>query len=161
MVVEDGGALVKAPRVPGVAIAEALVIEMMAKLVAQGAEKRSERCDLFAHRGLHPNANQLGSGIVIAEKLDGPAAFPRTDRPRCENACSRRFNLVEARKGVQKFGAGVVNRGNRSRGQRGLDCLGRNLDAFVLRQAEGPVLVASEEVGEQRRFARSPVGDHG
>jgi hypothetical protein len=54
MVVEHGGALVEPASVPRVNKAELLEVEIMAELVAEGAQKRAERSDFLPHCRSHP-----------------------------------------------------------------------------------------------------------
>src|SRR5581483_4824474 len=69
MVVKHGGALIETASVPRIAEAEFLKIEMMAKLMAEGAQKRAERCDFLAHRCSHPYADQFAVRRVVAKLL--------------------------------------------------------------------------------------------
>jgi hypothetical protein len=55
---------------------------MMTEFMAERAEKRSKRSNLLADCRPHPHANQLGLGIVIAEKLGSPSAPVRADGSR-------------------------------------------------------------------------------
>lgn len=57
MVVEQGGPLVKPPRMPGVPKSEAVEIEMVAELVAKRSQESSERGGLLAYRGFSPDAD--------------------------------------------------------------------------------------------------------
>jgi len=72
MMVEGCGALVEAACVPRVAKPELLIVEVVAELMAQSAQKRSEGRDLLAHRCPHPDADQHRVGSVVPEKLGGP-----------------------------------------------------------------------------------------
>lgn len=106
-------ALVKSSGVPGVGIPEKLKVKVMAKLVAESAEKRSERGDMIANGGPHPNADQFGFRIVIAKDLRGPSAFSGPDGSGRENKGVRRFDFVEPSEGAQKFAAGLANGSDR------------------------------------------------
>jgi hypothetical protein len=55
MVIEHGRSLVEATSMPGILERELLKVEMMAELVAKGAQKCAKRCDLFAHRRSQPD----------------------------------------------------------------------------------------------------------
>jgi len=57
IVVEHGGSLVEPARVPRINKSELLEVEMMAELVAEGAQKRAERRDFFPHCRSHPYAD--------------------------------------------------------------------------------------------------------
>ena len=76
MVVEYARPLVEAPCVPRISEAELLEIEMVTKLVAQGAQECAERRDLLTNRRPHPDANQHAVGSVVAEQLERPV-LPR------------------------------------------------------------------------------------
>ena len=65
MVVKESGTLIKATSVRGVPKAEKLEIKLMAKLVAQRAQKRAKRGDLLAHRGPHPDTNNVFLWFII------------------------------------------------------------------------------------------------
>jgi hypothetical protein len=67
-VVQGGGALIKATRVPGIGEWESVKVEVMAELMAKGAQARSERRDLLADRRSHPEADGR-IRVIIAEKF--------------------------------------------------------------------------------------------
>jgi len=67
MMVENSGAPVEASRVPRIAELEQLVIEMVTELMAQRAQKRPERCDLFLPRRPHPQPHEHRRRVVVAE----------------------------------------------------------------------------------------------
>jgi hypothetical protein len=58
VVVERSSTLVKAACVPRLAPPEASAVEVMAKLVAKGAEERAEGGDLFPDGGPHPETDE-------------------------------------------------------------------------------------------------------
>ncbi len=58
VVIERSSAPVKAACMPRLAPPEALAVEVMAKLVAKGAEERAERGDLFPDGGPHPETDE-------------------------------------------------------------------------------------------------------
>jgi len=95
VMVKRSSTLVKAARMPRLAKPEALAIEVMAKLVAEGAEERAERGDLFPDGGPHPETDEHSSGIVVPEQLDRRAAFANSQRAGCEHSDPWRANLVE------------------------------------------------------------------
>jgi len=65
---------------PRLAKPEALAVEVMAKLVAEGAEERAERGDLFTDGGPHPETDEHRFGIVVPEQLDRRTAFADSKR---------------------------------------------------------------------------------
>jgi hypothetical protein len=65
---------------PRLAKPEALAIEVMAKLVTEGAEERAERGDLFPDGGPHPETDEHRFGIVVPEQLDRRTAFANSKR---------------------------------------------------------------------------------
>ena len=73
MVVKHCGTLIKAAGVPGVPRPESLVVKVVAKFVTQRAEKCPKRGNLLADRSSHPDADELGLGIIISEE---PVAQP-------------------------------------------------------------------------------------
>jgi len=48
---------------------ELLIIEMMAKLVAKSAEECTEGRDFLSHCRPHPDADQHGIRVIVAEEL--------------------------------------------------------------------------------------------
>jgi len=68
VVVKSSGAHIKAASVRRLTKPEPLTVEMMAELVTERAQERSERRHLLPHCCLRPNANQSGSGRIIAER---------------------------------------------------------------------------------------------
>src|ERR1022692_3845877 len=58
VVIERSSAPVKAACMPGLAPPETLAVEVMAKLVAEGAQKRTVRGDLFLDGGPHPETDE-------------------------------------------------------------------------------------------------------
>lgn len=69
--IQGCGALVEAASVPGIAESELQEVQMMAELMAQGAQERSKRCDVFPNRCPHPDTDLHGIGVIVAEKLCG------------------------------------------------------------------------------------------
>lgn len=106
MMVEGGSALVEPACMPGIRECEAVEVEVMAELVAEGAEERPERSDLFANRRAYPDADQHGIGVVVAEKLGcGVFANAKWSGGKDANAATR--DLVEIRAGCEKVIAGA------------------------------------------------------
>ncbi len=83
MVIERSRPFVESTSVPGVR--KSLEIQMMAKLVAQGAQECSEGGDFLADGCSHPDADQDRIWVVVAEELDRRTA-PDTKRPGGEHA---------------------------------------------------------------------------
>src|SRR3974390_1340844 len=73
VVVERGGALIKATCMPGLREPETLAVKVMAKLVAEGTEQRSERGNLFPDSRPQPETDEHRSRIVVPEQLDRAA----------------------------------------------------------------------------------------
>jgi len=80
MMVQSSRSLIKAACVPRVRKVELLEIEMMAELVAEGAQERSEGCDLLPHCRPHPDPDHHGFGSVVPEKLGAPTFWTRNGR---------------------------------------------------------------------------------
>jgi len=74
MVVQHRGPLVEAASMPGIPKSEPMEIEMMAELMAERAQECSERCDLLPNGRSHPDSNQHGRRVVVAEELGSPAS---------------------------------------------------------------------------------------
>ena len=58
MVVERSSTFVKAACMPRLPKPETLAVEVMAELVAEGAQKRTVRGDLFLDGGPHPETDE-------------------------------------------------------------------------------------------------------
>ena len=100
--VKHGGAFVESSRVPRIGKAELFVVEMMAKLVAKGAQERTERGDLFSHRRSHPHAHHDGFGSVVSEQFGRPL-FASSQRSSGEYPDAALWNSVELGCGFQNF----------------------------------------------------------
>ena len=98
MVVERSSTLVKAACMPRLVKPEALAVEVMAKLVAEGAEERAERGDLFPDGGPHPETDEHRSGIVVPEQLDRRTAFADSKRAGRKHSDRGLANQVETRR---------------------------------------------------------------
>ena len=85
VVIQRSSAFVKAACVPRFRKTEALAVEMMAKLVAEGAKERSERGDLFPDGGPHPETDEHSFGTIVAEQLNGRATLTNSKRPGCKH----------------------------------------------------------------------------
>jgi hypothetical protein len=73
--IERGGAFIEAAGVPGIAKSKAVDVEMVAELVAEGAQKGSKRGDLLANGRSHPDPDEHRRGMVVPKKL-GRGALP-------------------------------------------------------------------------------------
>jgi hypothetical protein len=93
-VVQGGGALVEATRVPGIGKPESLKVQVMAELMAKGAQERSERRDLLANRRSHPDADEHRIRMVVAEKFRG-RVFPDAKGPGGKHADAAPRYLVK------------------------------------------------------------------
>src|SRR5258708_2953405 len=93
-VVQRGGALVESAGVPGIGKPESLKVEVMAELMAEGAQERSERRDVLANRCSHPDADEHGITAVVAEKFRR-RVFPDAQGPGCKHADAAPGNLVK------------------------------------------------------------------
>ena len=158
--VKHGGALVKAPGMPGIPVPESLVVKVVAKFVTQRAENCAERRDLLADCGLHPDADEPGLGIIISEDLSGPATLAAAERPGREDSNLSPFHLVEISCDVQKLGTCLPDCCGCPRLKRRFKGYRWRPQAMVLWNVEDPVPVAFEEIGEQDRLAGFTVGEH-
>ena len=95
MVIERSSALVKAACMPRLAKPEALAVEVMAKLVAEGAQERAKRGDLFPDGGPHPEADEHRFGIIVPEQLDRRTVFADSQRPGSKYSDRGLANQVE------------------------------------------------------------------
>lgn len=132
----------------------------MAELVAKRAEECSISCDLLAHGGPHPHADEFGVGMVVAEEFVSPAAFPAADRPGGKDPDGSPFNMVEVRRGVQELFTRKMDRRNRPLLERRFKGGGDHLQTIVSRNVEGVVLVAPDKISEQDPLARLAIGEH-
>ena len=79
MVIEGSGAFIKAAGVPGITKSKPVEVEMVAELVAEGAQKGSKRGDLFANGRSHPDPDEHCRWVVVPKKL-GRGALPDAQR---------------------------------------------------------------------------------
>ena len=117
VVIQNRRALVEPPRMRRAAETESLAVEMVAELVAEGAEKSSEGGDLFFDRRAGPEPNHPCAGSVVAEQLRGPA-FANPQRASRQRSDLRLGNIVETRCGCEKVSAGGLD----SRARAALHC---------------------------------------
>ncbi len=94
VVVERRRPFVEAACVPRIPKSETLEIQMMAELVAQRAQERSERGHFLAHGSPHPHADQHGIRVIVAEEFRSAVAAD-SQRSRGEHANVARGNVVE------------------------------------------------------------------
>jgi hypothetical protein len=114
MVIERGRALVEATSVPRVAKSKTLEVKMMAELMAQSAQKRSERGDLLANGRSHPDPNQHRRWVVVSEKLDR-GVFPDAQGSGGKHADGACPDLVKIGGGCEKLCARPANVSDRIR----------------------------------------------
>ena len=95
MVIKSCGAFIKASGVPRVPIPKLLVVEVVAKLVAEGAEECSVGGNPLAHGRPHPDSDNFGLGMIVSKELGGPTALPTADRPGREDPDWSACNFVE------------------------------------------------------------------
>src|SRR5215831_18043033 len=75
VVVECCGAFIEAARVGRGAPPEPLRVQVVTKLVAQGAEERAEGGHVLADGRPHPDPDPHGGGRVVPEELKSPPAL--------------------------------------------------------------------------------------
>src|SRR5579864_7851088 len=120
---------------------------MMTELMAQGAQKRAERCDFLAYRRSHPHSDQHRIRRVISEKLEGPAfTNPQWSRRKHSDAAVR--YSVEFGSSRKKLRAGKVDFRNLSSLHRQLYCVRNRRQLPVLRKIE-----RCDPVAFQKTFA--------
>src|ERR1035438_8482929 len=88
---------------------EALAVEVMAKLVAEGAQKRTVRGDLFLDGGPHPETDEQGFGMVVPEQPNSRTAFADSKRAGSKYADPGLPNQVETRCNRQKLRTCLAN----------------------------------------------------
>jgi len=110
VVVERSSTLVKAACMPRLPKPETLAVEVMAKLVAESAEERAERGDLFPDGGPHPETDEHRFWIVVPEQLDRRTAFAHSKRAGSKYSDHGPTNLVEIRCNRKKLRTCLANR---------------------------------------------------
>ena len=108
MVIERGGAFVEAARVPGIAKSKTVEVQMMAELMTESAQKRSERGDLFANGRSHPDPDQHCRWVVVSEKLDR-GVFPDAQGSSGKHSDGASPDLVKIGGGCEKLCARSAN----------------------------------------------------
>src|SRR5881398_3905762 len=78
---------------------------MEAELVAERAQECAERGDLLPHCCPHPNPDQHGLRVVVAEKLARPV-FSYPQWPRCKHPKTAARDFVKGSSKIQKLCAG-------------------------------------------------------
>ncbi len=131
VVVERSSTLVKAACVPRLGPPETLAVEVMAKLVAEGAQERAEGGDLFPDGGPHPQTDDHRFGIVVAEQLDR-TAFADSKRAGSKYSDHGPTNLEETRCNRSKLCTCLSNGRGSAALHGGSDKLGRRLQPVVL-----------------------------
>ena len=76
--VQDSRPLVETTRVPGIVESEQFEVQVMAELVAERAQKCSERGGLLQDRRSEPHADLLRFRIIVSEKGSVPQLSSRT-----------------------------------------------------------------------------------
>ena len=96
MVVERGAALVETPCVPGLTKPEPLVIEVVAKLMTNGTQKRTKRGDLLSDRRPHPDPHKLRLGSVVPKQFRRPTPVSDPEWAGRQDADGRGLDSIEA-----------------------------------------------------------------
>src|SRR5882762_10475883 len=145
MVIERGGAFVEAARVPGIAKSKTVEVQMMAELMTESAQKRSERGDLFANCRSHPDPDQHRRWVVVSEKLDR-GVFPDAQGSSGKHSDGASPDLVKIGGGCEKLCAGSTNVCDGIRLHCRLDGLGNSRQSPISWQREclQPVTVGKE-----------------
>src|SRR5690349_5963050 len=73
--VQDSRPLVETARVPGMVESEQFEVQVMAELVAESAQKCSERGGLLQDRRSEPDADLLRFRIIVSEKAPCPSCL--------------------------------------------------------------------------------------
>jgi hypothetical protein len=120
MVIERGGAFVEAARVPGIAKSKTVEVQMMAELMTESAQKRSERGDLFANCRSHPDPDQHRRWVVVSEKLDR-GVFPDAQGSSGKHSDGASPDLVKIGGGCEKLCARSTSASDRIRLHRQLN----------------------------------------
>jgi hypothetical protein len=94
VVVKRGCALVEATGVPRVAISELLIVQVVARLVAEDAEIGSKGSNLLTDGRSHLNPDPHSFGIAVSEQLCNPAAFANVEVARREDADCQSFDPI-------------------------------------------------------------------
>ena len=94
MVIQQGGALVKAACMPRIA-KQLLAVQVMAKLVAKGVQEGAKRRYLFADGGPHPETDDKACGIVVPKKLRRPTCLTDLQGTGGKHPDGRLANTIE------------------------------------------------------------------
>jgi hypothetical protein len=141
VVIKRRGALIEPARMVRVRPPEPLKVKMVAKLVAEGAEKRSEGSDLFENGGSHPDPNHVSFRSVIPEEFRSPATFTDAERPGGEDANFRRRDAVESGSDVQELSTALLDKRSGIALHGCFDGLGCCVQAVMRRNLEVPKFV--------------------
>ena len=135
MVVQRSGSLVKTSCMPRVTKSKPPKIEMVAELVAEGAEESSERRNVFPHRRASPYPYQHAFGSVVSKKLCN-RVFPNSQRSGRKCADTALWDAVEFRCGRQKVSASASDSRSRPVCHRLFDGFCEGEQTSVLRKVE-------------------------
>ena len=105
MVVKQGSSFVETASVRRLAETKFLAVEMMAKLMAKGAQKRAKRGHLFTHSRAGPDTDTGIAKGVIPEKLSLPSTFAHAEGTRRQSADFGRVDAVKGCGQAEEFGA--------------------------------------------------------
>jgi len=156
--IQKRGPFIESAGVPGIAESVAVDVQVVAKLVAQRAEKRAEGSYLFADSGPLPNADHQRTGVVVAKKLGG-RVFSNAQRPGSEHPYAAFGDAVKTGSGSQKFGAGPLYVSDHAFLHGSLDRCGDEHQPVVRWQGDEGARVAVEK-SAQVALARWSIGKH-
>lgn len=71
MMIERGSAFIESASMPGVMESEPVEIQMMAKLMTQCAQERSEGGHLFSDGCSRPDADERRGRLIVPKKFSG------------------------------------------------------------------------------------------
>src|ERR1035438_10465889 len=154
MMIKCGGSLVEPASVPRVLESELPEVEMMAELMAEGAEERAKRCNFLPNCCVHPDPDQHGSGSIVAEKLGAPA-FSDSQRSGCQHADAASRDFVKLGCGFQKLSTRTADIRSSPALHSRLNGLRNSEQASVRRRFERFDPVAFEESVAVRFLGRS------
>jgi hypothetical protein len=144
IVVEHGGTLVEAPRVPGIAKWELMEVEMVAKLVTESAQERSERRDVLSNGGSHPNSNDFCTRVIITKQL-GRGMFSNAQGSSSQHADRAGRHLIKIRGARNEFLASPANVSRRACLHRRFHSCGNAGQFSIGRQQERVESIASDK----------------
>src|ERR1700693_4675796 len=71
-------------------------VEMVAKLVTESAQERSERRDVLSNRGSHPDSNNFCTRVIVTKQL-GLGMFSNAQGPSSQHAGRAGRHLIKIR----------------------------------------------------------------